>query len=133
MVRETVVQSQVESYQKLKKWYLMPPCKALSTIRWWSRVKWSNPGKGGTPSPTPQCSSYWKGSFLVTRDYGCQLYYIYIYIYMYIHIYIYIYIYKWRNLKQQTLIPQLNCQIFLIIQTFASAFVFCIFKHPSST
>ena len=26
MVRETKVQSQVESYQKLKKWYLMLPC-----------------------------------------------------------------------------------------------------------
>ena len=26
MVRETWVHSQIESYQKLKKWYLMPPC-----------------------------------------------------------------------------------------------------------
>ena len=31
----------------------------------WSRVKWSNPGKGVAPSPTPQCRSYWKGSLLV--------------------------------------------------------------------
>ena len=30
MVRETGVQSQVESYQRLKKWYLMPPCLILS-------------------------------------------------------------------------------------------------------
>ena len=29
MVRETRVQSLVESYQRLKKWYLMPPCLAL--------------------------------------------------------------------------------------------------------
>ena len=29
MVREMGVQSQVESYQRLKKWYLMPPCLAL--------------------------------------------------------------------------------------------------------
>ena len=28
MVRETWVQSQVESDQRLKKWYLMPPCLA---------------------------------------------------------------------------------------------------------
>ena len=28
MVRETGVQSQVESYQRFKKWYLMPPCLA---------------------------------------------------------------------------------------------------------
>ena len=27
-----------------------------------SRVKWSNPGKGGAPFPTPWCSSYRKGS-----------------------------------------------------------------------
>ena len=53
-------QSQVKSYQ--------------SNIRYVSRVKWSNPGKGVTPSPTPQCSSYWKGSFLVSLNYGHQLY-----------------------------------------------------------
>ena len=32
-------QSQVESYQRLKKWYLMPPCLTLSIIRYGSRVK----------------------------------------------------------------------------------------------
>ena len=26
MVRETGAKSQVESYQRLKEWYLMPPC-----------------------------------------------------------------------------------------------------------
>ena len=31
-----------------------------------SRVKWSNPGKGVAPFPTPQCSSYRKGSLRVT-------------------------------------------------------------------
>ena len=45
MARETLVQSQVESYQRLKKWYLMPPCLTLSIIRYGSRVKWSNPEK----------------------------------------------------------------------------------------
>ena len=40
---ETWVQSQVESYQRLKKWYLMPPCLALRIIRYGSRVKCSNP------------------------------------------------------------------------------------------
>ena len=53
-----------------KKWY---------DIRYVSRVKWSNPGKGVAPSPTPRCSSYWKGSFQVALDYGCQLYF---YLYM---------------------------------------------------
>ena len=43
--QETWVQSQVESYQRLQKWYLMPPCLTLSIIRYWSRVKWRNPRK----------------------------------------------------------------------------------------
>ena len=38
-----------------------------------SKVKWSNPGKGVVPSPTPWCRSYWKGSLLVTLDYSHQL------------------------------------------------------------
>ena len=75
MARETWVQSQVESYQRLKKWYLMPPCLTLSIIRYGSRVKWSNPGNGVAPSPTPWCSSYRKGSLRVTLDYGRQLYF----------------------------------------------------------
>ena len=32
-----------------------------------------NTGKGVASSPTPQCSSYWKGSLLVALDYGRQL------------------------------------------------------------
>ena len=40
-----------------------------------SRVKWSNPGKRVAPSPTPWCSSYWKGNLLVALDYGRQLYF----------------------------------------------------------
>ena len=35
---------------KIKKWYLMPPCLALSTIKYVSRVKWRNPGNGVAPS-----------------------------------------------------------------------------------
>ena len=70
MARETWVQSQVESYQRLKKWNLIPPCLTLSIIRYGSRVKWSNPGNGVAPSPTPWCSSYRKGSLRVSLDYG---------------------------------------------------------------
>ena len=44
MVRKTEVQSQVKTYQRLKKWYLMLHWLALSIIRFGSRVKWSNPG-----------------------------------------------------------------------------------------
>ena len=61
---------------KTQKWYLMPPCLTLSIIRYGSRVKWSNPGKGVVPFPTPWCSSYQKGGLWVNLDYGCQLYFI---------------------------------------------------------
>ena len=50
----------------------------------WIKSKWSNPGKGVAPSPTPQCSSYWKESLLVALDYGCQFYFYYLVI-------------KWKN------------------------------------
>ena len=70
MVQETRVQS-----QRLEKWYLILPCLTLSNIRYVSRVKSRNPGKGVAPSITPQCSSDWKGSLRVDLDYGCQLYF----------------------------------------------------------
>ena len=73
MGRKTGVQSQVESYQRLKKWYLIPPGLTLSIIRYVSRVKWSNLGKGVAPSPTLRCNSYWKGNFQVALDYHHQL------------------------------------------------------------
>ena len=76
---EIGVQSQPESYQRYKKWYLMPPCLTLSNIRFISRVKWSNPRKGVTPFSTPQCNSYYKGSFRVAFDYSRQLYLLYNY------------------------------------------------------
>ena len=74
MVQKTWVQSQVASYQKLWKWYLIHLCLTLSNIKYVSRVKWSNPGEGVVPSPTPRCCSYWKGNLLVTLDYDRQLY-----------------------------------------------------------
>ena len=43
---------------KTLKWYLIPTCLTFSNIRYVSRVKWSNPGKGVARSPTPRCSSY---------------------------------------------------------------------------
>ena len=58
---------------------MIPPCLTLRNIRYVSRVKWSNPGKGLVPSPTPRCSNYWKGSFLIPLDYGRQLYFLFYY------------------------------------------------------
>ena len=78
MARETWVQSQVKSYKDSKKWNLMPPYLTLSIIRYESRVKWINPGKGVAPSPTPWCSSYQKGSLWVVLDYSRQLYLLYL-------------------------------------------------------
>ena len=68
MAWSTLVQSLVESYQRLKKWYLTLPCLLLILIRYGSRVKWSNPGKGVAPSPTLQCSSYQKGTCKLTGN-----------------------------------------------------------------
>ena len=62
----------------IPKLYMMPPRLTLSIIRYGSRVKCSNPGKGVTLSATPWCSSYRKGSLQVTFDYGRQLYFYYI-------------------------------------------------------
>ena len=67
-------QSQVKSYQRLKKWYFIPPCLTLSTIRYESKVKWSNSGEGVAPSLTPWCCSYWKGSLWFALNSGRQLY-----------------------------------------------------------
>ena len=100
-----------ESYQRLKKWYLMPPCLTLSIIRYGSRVKWSNPGKGVAPSPTPWCSklssfgspstmvAYFTFFYLYMCEcvciyiYMCECVCIYIYICVCVCVYIYIYIY----------------------------------------
>ena len=38
------------------------------------KVKVEQSRKGIVPSPTPRCSSYWKGSLLVSLNYGRQLY-----------------------------------------------------------
>ena len=46
------VQFQVNSYQRLRKWFFIQPCLTLHIIRYGARVKWSNPGKEVAPSPT---------------------------------------------------------------------------------
>ena len=45
MVRETYVQSQVTSYQRLLKWYLIPPCLTLSNLRYLPKVNGAIQGK----------------------------------------------------------------------------------------
>ena len=53
---------------KTKKWFLMSLCLTVSIIRYVSRVKWNNPGKGVVPSSTPWCSGYRKGRLGVALD-----------------------------------------------------------------
>ena len=43
---------------KIQKWYFIRPWLAFGTLRWGSRVKWSNPGNGVAPSPTLRCCFY---------------------------------------------------------------------------
>ena len=73
IIREIRIQSQIEAYQRLKKWYLIPPCLTLSIIRYGSRVKWSNPRKEIAPFPRSWCCSFRKGNLRVTLNYGRPL------------------------------------------------------------
>ena len=74
----------VNWYQRLLKWFLIPPCLILSYMRYVLRVKWSNPERGVALSPTPRCSSYWKESLLVVLDYCHQLYLSFSYLYTFL-------------------------------------------------
>ena len=67
MAWETRVPSQIKSYQRLEKWYLITLCLTLEIIRYVSKVKWNNPGKGVAPSFSPWCCSYRKMSLQVTN------------------------------------------------------------------
>ena len=80
MARESWVQSQVESYQRLKKMVL--DASLLNTQHYKVRIKGKveQSREGVAPSPTHWCSSYQKGSLQATLDYGRQLYF-YFYIY----------------------------------------------------
>ena len=76
MAWETLVQSQVESHQKLKK--IMLDASLLNTQHYKSRImgKMEQSRERNSASSTPWCSSYRKGSLRVTLDYGRQIYYL---------------------------------------------------------
>ena len=89
MVQKIGIQSQVESYQRLKIWYLM-----LNTQHYKVRIKvnWSNSGNGLVPSPRPQCSAIEKGAFWSPSTKVTNFnFYLYIFIYAYIYLYTYIF------------------------------------------
>ena len=67
---------------KTQKWYLIPPCLTLSIIRYGSRVKWVNRGKGVVPSLHLGVVAIEKGIFkrpLTTVANFTFFYYIYLY------------------------------------------------------
>ena len=93
---------------------LVPDTSLLNTQQYKvvSRVKWGNSGNRVVPSPTPRCSSYWKGSLLVTLNYGCQLYFFtYIYTAMFLLICL-ISCFKHLNDKRETILGFFFCFIF---------------------
>ena len=105
----------------------MPPCLRLSIIRYISRVKWSNPGKGLAPSPTPRCRSYWKGSLLVTLNYSHQLYLlisIFTCWFLLTGICVYMWIYFFVYISRQ--------KMYVYVYVFICILVFILFTNPSA-
>ena len=81
--RETLVQSQIDSFQILKKWYLMFPCLTLSIIRYGSTVRGAIQGKEQHPPLHLGVVAIEKGSFWSLSITVANFTYIYIYIYIY--------------------------------------------------
>ena len=66
MFEETGVQFQVESYQRLKKWYLVLPSLTVIIIRYGSRVKWPIQGMEKHPLLDLGVVAIEKGAFRST-------------------------------------------------------------------
>ena len=64
----TRVQSQIESYQRLKKWYLMPPYLTFSIIRYKLRVSGEIQGKEFRSLLHFGVVAIEKGAFRITLD-----------------------------------------------------------------
>ena len=77
-------------YQRLLKWYMIPPCLTLSNIRYILRVKWSNPGEELCPPLhlgviTIEKGAFWSLSTTVAKFTRHICMYIYMFIYIVIH------------------------------------------------
>ena len=70
VAQETRVQSQVESYQRLKKMVLDTTLLTTQHYKVRIKCKWSNLRKGVAPFLTHRCSSYWKGGPSCLPYYG---------------------------------------------------------------
>ena len=131
MAQEIWVQSKVESYERLKKWYLMLACLTLSILRYLSRVKWSNPVKVLEPYPTPRCSRYRKGCFVYPRLQSLTLLTLNICIYIY-NIYIYIYIWIYIIYMCTYIFRYIHIYSYIYIHTHTHTYIYIyiyIYKH----
>ena len=90
MAWETRVQSQVKSYQRLKKWQLMPPFLTLSIIRYGLRINGAIQGKEWHPPQSFGIIAIEKEGFGSPSTIVGQLINIYIYIYI-VSVFIYMY------------------------------------------
>ena len=100
MVRETWVQSQVESLPKTLKMVIDTSLPNTRQYKVRTEGKVDQSGKGVAPSPTLRCCRYWKGSLLVALDYCRQLYLLYIYIYIYVCVCVCVCV--WCHIVEQT-------------------------------
>ena len=71
VAQETGVQSQVESYQRLKKL----DTSLLNTLHYKVHIKGKveQSRERSSIPPKPQCSSYWKGNLWVVLNYSCYI------------------------------------------------------------
>ena len=98
----------------------MPPCLTLNIIRYVSRVKWRNPGKGVAPSPTLRCSSYWKRSLRVDLDYRNQLYF-------------YFYLMVFQSSLSENKSPQVSRTLLSILAVLNNAVVWMVSSRPPTS
>ena len=77
MVLETEVQSQVESYQRLNKWYLMTFWLTFGIIKYGSWASGATQGKESHPSLHLNVVAIEKGAFVSPSTMVSQLTYIY--------------------------------------------------------
>ena len=107
---------------------MMPPCITPSIIRYRSRVKWSNPGKGiapfstqllkWVPSSSPQLRSAILYIYIYIYMHAC-IYtdlYIHVCIHTFMHTYIYIFIYTYIYTLKQIIYAYLYTYIYVTLE-----------------
>ena len=136
MAWEIGFQSQIESYQRLRKWYLIPPCLIVSIIKCISRVKWCDLGKEVAPLHHGVVGIE-KGTFgptlyICVAIYICVCVYVCLYIFVcvcmcvciYMFIYlcmcVYIYIYKYVHVH---ICIYMRMHVYVFVYAFINKYV----------